>query len=253
MSDITSLHIPQLVDREFVFEPSLAIPGGRVEVWEEPQRGEEFCVGADFAYGIPGRDYDAAVVFRRGPLPIRQVAEVHGHWGEVFDKILYALCRYYNDAYLLGERQVGLASLSRLYHEYGYMHMFGDRDESSKNRRRLKTLGYHQGTGDVTLPKFRRAVRDRHVILRSRTLIEQMGKLQFRARGSMDSMEAVDADMKIKLAGGGSPDLVRAASYGWHALAEVPWAEKVVPKYAPNTLGAMLGHDVFEAEAEASE
>lgn len=219
--------------------------GGRIEIYELPVKDPpgQYTAGADFAYGIAGKDYDTCSVFLLGTHPARQVAEVQGRWGVSFDKVLYPLLRLYNDAYLFGEAQVGLFHLRRLYDEYQYAWMHGERDLASPTKRLLKKLGHWKGRGDLVLPTFRRGVREGDVLIRSRATLDQMGKLQFRAKASLDPAAVTDEDLQVKLAGGGSPDLVMAAAYGYFALAEVPVEEKPREDFKKGTMGEILGHN----------
>lgn len=235
---------------------TLAEVGGRVEWWDgEPDPGAMYVAGADFAYGIQGRDWDTLAIYRIGQEPISQVLECCGHWGPRFDRLLYAALMLYNEAFLVGERQVGLFALSNLVHEFGFTNIYGDRDETRPSRRSLKRLGYHRGADDIVIPKFRKAVFEGSVLVRSRETRQQMSMLQFRPRSSVDLDVALDADMKIKLAEGGSPDLVMASAYAFHAAGEVRWLEKPGPVFKEQTYGAILGspETLEEEEREREE
>lgn len=228
--------------RAFRLSP-LSTEGGRLEVWERPIHGRLYVIGADFAYGLEGRDWDTACVLRvpgSGERP-EQVAEAQGHWGPDFERVLYAMLRFYNDAYLLGEAQVGLMTLRRLKDEYQYTRMFSERTEAGRERKPGDRLGYHTGANDVTLPKLRRTVLDRAVRWRSAPLVDQMGRLQFRPSNERMADKAMDANLRVKLAGGGSPDLVRAAGFAVHALGEVVWEAPEMPVAPPGSLGDILG------------
>lgn len=234
---------------------NLAEPLARVEVWEEFRPGWLCVIGADTAFGIPGRDYDAAIVLCKHPGPIRQVAEIHGHFGDRFDRILYAACRYFGDAFLLVERQtLGLAILQRLYDQYQYRWLYYERRQETKGRRHTDYLGHPASANDLVLWEFRRAVLDGSVLLRSRTLLDQMGRLQFReSTPSPTGDRRADADLKVHLAGGGSPDLVMAAAYAWHAATQVHHFERPKPAFEPGSLGDILGHGTtFEPDRTQS-
>ena len=99
----------------FAFADQVEEPGLRVEIYEDPDPQHVYCLGFDAAYGLEGRDCDAICVLDKDTNPVRQVAEVQGHLGEKLDRIVYALARLYNDAFVVGERQVGLPTLRRLH------------------------------------------------------------------------------------------------------------------------------------------
>jgi hypothetical protein len=233
----------------YEFDEALAAPGdehvGRLELWEQPVPGHTYVVGADFAKGMERRDFDAAAVFDTDTDPVRQVFEAHGHWGpELFDKVLYCILRFYNDAFLLGERQEGLTVLRRLLSDYGHGWLYYDRREDARSRRLTDKLGYWRSSGDVVLPTFRRDFRAGLMVIRSRATLGQMGRLQYKPRTSIDPESALDKDLEIKLAGGGSPDLVMAAAYAWFAVNEVPHFERPqIPKAIPGSNADIMGHE----------
>jgi hypothetical protein len=185
-------------------------------------------MGFDAAYGIAGRDDDAICVMDKYTTPVRQVAEVQGKIGERLDRIVYALARYYNGAFIVGERQVGLPTLRRLSTEYLYGWMYYQRDEKGRSRRYLDALGHARVHDDVHMREFRRASIDHEFILRSPALLDQMGRTEFRerTRSAMDAERKEDETLIIKLAGGGSPDLVMAAVYCWLGIQEMPRYER---------------------------
>src|SRR5690606_29349269 len=85
---------------------------GRITIYEEPDPMYNYVWGADFAYGLSDKDFDACIVAKRPnhkDEPYVQVAEAHGHWGDTgFVDTLFALGMYYWGAFGVGERQVGL-------------------------------------------------------------------------------------------------------------------------------------------------
>jgi hypothetical protein len=224
----------------------------------EPHPDHEYAIGFDAAFGIPGRDCDAAVVFDKMSHPTRQVAEVQGWIGERWDRVMYALCCYYNEAFIVGERQGGgISTLNRLWREYRYRWIYYNRKQQAvigKPGAQIQ-LGHHRVQDDVTLRDFRAAVMQQAVELRSPALIEQMSRTEFREPRSQQSdfERREDTALKVKLAGGGSPDLVMAAVYGWLGVQTMMTFAKPKPAYDPDTLGAILGHDEFEERGDYAE
>lgn len=231
---------------------SIPLEGGRLTIYEPPIRGHRYAAGADFAYGIAGRDLDACCVFDKttqgiGDGKVRQVAELAGRWGERFGPLLYCLLRFYNDAFLVGERQVGLFTLRWLWDKTTYRNLYRERNEATKHRAVTDRLGVHAGSNDMTIRAFRLAVTDRKVLLRSRDLLEQMSRVHYSAPRDEDRHgRAEDDSLRIKLMGGGSPDLVRAAAYGWHAIESIAQFEEPPPRPSPGSdLDVLLGSEVF--------
>lgn len=234
---------------EFVQAPD---PSGRVEIFESPTHGHEYVIGFDAAYGV-GRDYDTVCVLNRTlqerGSPAYQVAEAEGHWGPNFHSVVYALHVYYNRCYILGERQVGHFTLAWLWQHYGVRNMYREgalgtvvEGVGAANSK----LGWHKAGNDRALAEFRQAVATRRVCLRSSRLVEQMGRLQWKPPSSEARTGEREADeaMKVHLRGGGSPDLVMAATYAWFALSQVHTAPiQVAETFAPGTYGEAFGYD----------
>lgn len=203
---------------------------GRVTIWKHPTPGAKYVLGHDSAYGLRKGDFDAAVVLDRQTG--EQVAEAMGHWGDSqWAEILFALGWHYNQAFLCGERQVGLMVMRRLLDEMGYSYQYFRRDESKRDRRPSDDLGHHRSAGDLTIPRLRRAIgaKDLHgkplppdLTLRSRELHRQLVKFQFRPRRkSLEIHQAHDADLEYGAPAGDHDDLVLAVGYAQMALHEV--------------------------------
>ncbi len=223
---------------------------GRVSLYEPVDREGTYVIGADFAYGLPDRDFDAAVVLRKdcAPRP-RQVATLYGHWGPSFHRVLYAALRYYNGAFLLGERQVGLYTMQVLWREYGYTRMYYERDETNPGRPKSGRLGHPRQKDDYSLKLCRRTVLEKGLDLQDPELIDQMSRLVY-ANPSEDraGVKLGDAALKLKLRGGGSPDLVMALMYANMALSEAVHFPPDPEPYQPGTWGELMGHAEHEAE-----
>ena len=221
--------------------------GGRIEVYEEWD-GFPVVIGADFALGLENRDFDAAVAIRTDTQPMRQVAEAHGHWGPSFDRILYGMACYFGEAFILGERQVGLDRLRSLLQDFGYSRLYYDRREDTRARKITDKLGYWRGEGDVCIPNLRRAIRAGDVLFRSRALLDQLRRLQYAPQTSIDPDAALDKHLRIRLSGGGSPDLVMAAGYAYHAAGQVGYFDAPAPRFKPGSLGQILNHgDLYKS------
>ncbi len=229
----------------------------RINVWERPRPGREYVIGCDFALGIPGRDWDTAPVFDRTYRSeggkARQVARVRARLGERFDRVLYALARFYNDAFIVGERQVGLPTLRRLLDDYQYPFLYYDRNDETKGRARRDCLGHHKRGGDVLLHNFRTAVAAGDVELRDPELLDEMSRLVWHdARLARTGAERdPDEELEVKLIGGGSPDLTMGAMYAWHGVREWPRYAELKPSRAV-VLGyaAGTGQPVMDSSPE---
>lgn len=223
---------------------------GRVEVYEHPQPGHLYALGSDHALGLDGKDFDTCCVLDTSVKPMRQVAEAHVHLGPQFDRVLYAMCVYYNEGFLCGERQVGLNVLRSVL-TLGHAWLYYERDEDAKTRKLTDVLGYWRGTADVCIPNLRRALKNGEILIRSRSLLDELQRLRFAPRRkSQDPDEAIDKDLGIELKGGGSPDLVMSLSYAYNAARDMPKYERPPRRYPDRSLGAILEHHIIDNPPE---
>lgn len=236
-------------------------PSRRVTFYRPPIEGHRYSVGVDWALGLVGRDMDAACVIDVDTDPPEQVAQLVGHWGERFDRVIYGVCMYYGRSFLVGEaNSVGLGRLQRIYHDLKYKWVFfenrgGDR---KKLRRRSDNLGAYRSQParlDPIISAYRRVVIDQGIDLRDEQLIQQMMKLQWAIKSeSVENDEATDSDMVMKLAGGGSPDLVIAAALAYWGLLNMPLYKEpsdAVETFEHGTAGDILDHnDAFADDDE---
>lgn len=231
----------------YVWTPQGATQFGRITIFEHPQLGEDrYVIGHDSAYGLSTGDFDYAVVLSRNTG--RQVAEAQGRWGDVnWALVLSALYWYYGQAFMVGERQVGLMVMRRLYDEMGIGYQYYDRDQAKRAPRRSDTLGHHRRTGDLTIPMLRRALgpRDGHgrlcppeVVVRSIELHRQLTKFQFRPRAETKTYDEVhDDELEYGAPTGDHDDGVLALGYARMGLSEVAKFEPPPETYKPGTYG----------------
>lgn len=117
-------------------------PKGYVEIFEKPQPGKFYCIGADVAEGLIKGDYSAAAV--GDPERIKIVAGWHGHIDpDLFGYELYKLGLYYNTAYIAVEaNNHGLTTLKKLqaleYWEIYYQKVYDQMAD-----RMTAKLGWH--------------------------------------------------------------------------------------------------------------
>jgi hypothetical protein len=237
----------QLAKCKYFDLENLSIAGGRISIYELPDPSHTYCIGADGAHGLNHGDFDAGVVLDATVKPVRQVAEAHGRWGEdQFDRVLYALLRYFCNAFLVGERQVLLTVMRSLIKNYGYHWMYYEKDEVKKGAPQKDVLGHFKSGGDTTIHNYRKAIRDRQVILRSLTHISEIRKFQFRPKagemGDDDGVHDGDLIMAAPKGKGNYDDLVNAGAYAWKGVLQMPAFLDERPKYVPGSAGDVLEH-----------
>lgn len=234
-------------DYFFQWRPGMEIEGGRITIFEPPnvKERDNYVIGADFAAGLVGKDYDAAVVgLKTADGQVRQVAEAVGHWGDIFfAEILYALGIVYFEAFIVGERQFGLPCLRRLYDEMGYGYMYFQRRDQTKARRHSDLLGHHRGVGDTIIADHRLAIRRSDIILASSDNITQHRRYQFKPRNKTDVIDDVSrsVDLVTGAPSGEFDDLVMASAYLTHGCKEIIHYQRPERAYKPGSFGDVMG------------
>jgi hypothetical protein len=215
----------------------------RLSIYTLPVPGHLYVIGSDFAQGMEGKDFDAAVVFDKNTSPIKQVAELHGRWGpDRYDRLLYCLGRWYNTAFIVGERQFGLPVLRSLINNLHYYYLYYQRDEDGRSRARMDALGHAKIAGDATIPMYRMAIRDKQIIVRSPANREELKQFKFLPKSkNAELSELRDSDMKMGAPAGMFDDLVNAGAYGWKGICEVANFIDERPKVEEGKAGDALG------------
>jgi hypothetical protein len=237
---------------EFEFAAGMpAPPGGRITIFELPT-DDNYVVGADFGYGLPNRDQDAAVVLRGSTG--RQVAAASGRWGDAnFGWVLWALGWFYRQALIVGERQVGLPTLRRLYDEWGYSFLYYQRDDQHQSVRHSDLLGHHASRSDLVVAYFARDLAPRNEMTNTRLpsrvqltdpdTIKQCREFEWSPRKkNLELVDARSAELKHGAPAGQNDDLVLAAAYAALGLRELPKFIPEKPEYRSGSLGDVLGH-----------
>lgn len=217
--------------------------GGYMAVWEPPLVDATYVIGADFAAGLVGRDFDCAIVMKKGEDgTLEQVAEARGWWGDAtFADIMYAFGLWYFNAFICGERQFGLPTLRRLYDEKHYAYIYRNRLESTRSRRMSDLLGHHRSSGDTIIPNLKAAILRGHMTIRSAELMEELRQYQYRPRNKTVDPDTANSDELVTAAPSGMhDDMVMALGYAWHAAREVGKFQMPVGDYAPGTYGAIF-------------
>jgi len=79
--------------------------GGNLYIYRVAYPGGKYVVSCDTSEGDINSDYAAAMVTRHWPLPIEQVALLHGRWSpDIFSEMVYKLARAYNWGQIAVER-----------------------------------------------------------------------------------------------------------------------------------------------------
>jgi hypothetical protein len=228
------------------FHPDMDVEGGTIRVFRPPEAGGQYVMGADFAAGLVGRDFDVCqVLMKREDGRLEQVAIGRGWWGDVdFASVIFNLGTWYMNAFLCGERQFGLPTMRRLYDEMSYTWILRNRHESTRSRRMSDTLGHHRHAGDTIIPNLATAIKNGDLVVHDQETIEELRQYQWRPKNkSVDRDMAKSEHLTTGAPDGMHDDCVMALAYSVHASREVGKVSLPKPGYRPGTFGAIFRPD----------
>lgn len=163
-------------------------PNGFLEVWQRPQRGIEYFIGADVAEGLEKGDYSAAPVYsERYDL----AALWHGHMDpDLYADQLTMLGEWYNEALLAVEKNNhGFSVLSRLKESYDNLYYRTEYDKLEEVEK--KELGWWSGekTKRLAVDTMARLLREKQLGIKSKLLISECLTYVRDAKGSTNAQE----------------------------------------------------------------
>jgi len=176
--------------------------GGEFCVWEFPERGEVYVVGADVAEGLGYGDYSSAHVINASTGAT--VAHWHGHTdADLFgEEALYAIGCWYNGA-LIGveSNNHGLTTLKGLQ-RIGYRNLFRQRRLGQRNPTVSETLGWR--TTSVSKPlaidELNAALRDGAMGLWCKSTVAELKTFVREQNGKMHGSPHDDRVMSLAIA-----------------------------------------------------
>lgn len=148
---------------------------GPVSIWEEPQWGHAYVIGADVAEGLEHGDFsDASVLDVDGGL---LVAKWHGHIDvDLFGEELNLLGRWYNNA-LIGveSNAMGIATVAALRRKQ-YPRLFRRRVVGQVSEKFTPQWGWHtnKATKAKMIPELAKALRDRAIDIRDEYTLAEL-------------------------------------------------------------------------------
>ena len=150
-------------------------PTGRLAIWEMPQPGEVYDIGADVASGKLDGDFSCAEVIKRRTR--EQVAEWRGHIGTLdFAEPLYGLGKLYHWAQLCPEvTQIGMGTMERLK-EMQYPSLYRWRRYGKMVPKITDDVGWHMShvSKQHLVTRARHHISHQSVIIRSENLIREL-------------------------------------------------------------------------------
>lgn len=228
-----TLKASALIEKRFTWKREAPGEHGRITIYEHPKKGHQYTLGFDAAYGLEDGDWDALSIVDATETPPRQVATAWGHWGNRFSRIVYPLAMYYNEAFVMGERQVGLFTLQELAGEFGYDDLYRQRKIDTRTKHVTERLGWPRVGNDITLQTLRNRLDERTLVMRCPETLLEMQRMVWERPETGVGLKRDSKVRGVMLRGGGSPDKVVALCYAVQAIDELAHEEPKKVKRKP--------------------
>ena len=185
-------------NNSYIFESS----GGPLSVWQLPQFGSVYAIGADVAEGLARGDYSSAHVIDAKSGVV--VAHWHGHvdpdrFGE---EVLYALGYFYNGA-LIGveSNNHGLTTLTAL-NKAGYLNIYRQRQLNIRHAEATEKLGWRTTTlsKPLAIDELNAFIRDGELDLRCEYTVAELKTFVRDDNGSTHGSPHDDRVMSLAIA-----------------------------------------------------
>lgn len=173
---------------------------GYISIWQEPQQGMTYSLGADVAEGLAHGDYSCAMVGSNDTFDV--VAQWHGHIDpDLFGLECVKLGKYYNEAYLGVERNNhGLTTLTTIKKEE-YWNIFFTKTYDKISESMTQKIGWEttSRTKPFMIDKLREFIREHHLGLYSDLAVSEMFTYIIEDNGSTNAQEGSHDDTVVAL------------------------------------------------------
>jgi hypothetical protein len=164
------------------------------QIYETPVKGHEYVLGVDVSSGVE-LDYSTIQVFDRHTQ--QQVAEYRANDlppGAFYEEVIHA-ARYYNDAFIVPERNADGGIVIQKLMDAGYTNVYNRGTEEH-------TLGYltTPGTRPALISQLRERIRSGSIKLHSMRLANELSTFVYNQKGKADHMNGCTSDLIIALA-----------------------------------------------------
>lgn len=158
-------------------------PGGRLQVWEWPRRGESYVVGGDYGEGIASGPQDDGPDYTVFPCFNRRTGRQAALWRSNMTEPIpatngaFRLCRFFQDAYFVPERNgPGFTGARHIYNRLHYGNVYMRRAEGRGDRPQSKDLGFltDGASRDLLVGELRNVVREIRLGIYAREIVEEM-------------------------------------------------------------------------------
>ena len=200
-------HIPVQKWRErggekYVIE---ALDGGELQVWQRPQPGKEYRIGADISEGLDvGRDTDWSVGVVLDATSMDEVATIRVKIDpDLFAWQLASLGKWYNNAKLIVERNNhGLVTLKFLSDVHIYPDIYSEKILDERSSRSARKLGFHTTVKSkpLIIDYLKELIRENEIKVRSPKVLDELQTFVNYPNGRMAAQSGSHDDCVMALA-----------------------------------------------------
>jgi len=214
---------------------------GYISIWQKPEQGQHYSVGADVAEGLVDGDYSCAVVGNNATFDV--VGMWHGHIDpDLYGLELIKLAKYYNDAYLgVENNNHGLATLSIIKREE-YWNLYFSKQFDRIADKLTQKLGWSTtiATKPFMIDKLQEFIREMYLGIFSDKIIGECFTYVIEDNGSTNAQQGCHDDTVMAMA---IMLQLMLEDVGSNYIPEIPIDQR-------NTIPADIVDDLFEGSEE---
>lgn len=172
---------------------------GYLEVWQPPQRGKEYAIGADVAKGLITGDYSTAPVYDANK---NLVALWHGHIDpDLFADQLELLGLWYNEALIaVEENNHGLTVINKLKQNYYNIYKRTTHDKATDETK--EQLGWYttEQSKKLIIDNLAKLIRERQIGIKSKKFVQELMTYVIDDDGKTNAQEGSHDDIVMSSA-----------------------------------------------------
>jgi hypothetical protein len=182
-----------------------ALDDGELQVWQRPQPGKEYRIGADISEGLDvGRDTDWSVGVVLNASTMDEVATIRVKIDpDLFAWQLASLGKWYNNAKLIVERNNhGLVTLKFLSDVHIYPDIYSEKILDERSSRSARKLGFHTTVKSkpLIIDYLKELIREDEIKIRSPKVLDELQTFVNYPNGSMRAQSGSHDDCVMALA-----------------------------------------------------
>jgi len=182
-----------------------SLDGGELQVWQRPQPGREYRIGADISEGLDvGRDTDWSVAVVLDATSMDEVATIRVKIDpDLFAWQLASLGKWYNNAKLIVERNNhGLVTLKFLSDIHIYPDLYSEKILDERSSRSARKLGFHTTVKSkpLIIDYLRELIRENEIKIRSPKILDELQTFVNMPNGKMAAQAGSHDDCVMALA-----------------------------------------------------